>query len=340
MKRIALIAAACLCTALVFAGGKKETPESRGSSASGDADVKIGISKIVQHPALDATEQGIMDALNAAGINASFDLQNANGDVNTAAQISNKFKSDKVSVAVGIATPVAVSLANTIKDIPVAFSAVTDPVGAGLVTSLDKGEGNVTGLSDAIPTREHIEMFKDIANIKTLGYIYTSNEANSISALAIVEAACEEFGLTLVTQSISNSAEVKQAAQSIAKRIDAMYIATDNTVISALTSVADVCSTNGVALMSADPTSVEGLDFLVAWGFNYYKIGLATGRVVKEILIDKKAPGDIGTVFLTDPDDLELWLSLDSAKKLGITIPADLLETAAVTIEGGKKIVK
>src|SRR5574344_409392 len=138
MKKMAFAVMCCLCAALVLAGGKKES--------SVDGTIKIGISKIVQHPALDATEQGIQDAIKAAGINAAFDLQNANGDVNTASQIANKFKNDKVAVAVGIATPVAVSLANTIKDIPVVFSAVTDPVGAGLVTSLDRGEGNVTGL--------------------------------------------------------------------------------------------------------------------------------------------------------------------------------------------------
>ncbi len=92
-----------------------------------------------------------------------------------------------VDVAVGIATPVAIALANTIKDVPVVFGTVTDPLGAGLVTTLAHGEGNVTGMSDAIPTGEHIKMFKKVAGIKTLGYIYTSNEANSVSSLKLVK---------------------------------------------------------------------------------------------------------------------------------------------------------
>lgn len=333
MKKIAVIAMIFLCASLVFAGGKKDP--AAGSADPSDAVVKIGISKIVAHPALDATEQGIQDAIKAAGINASFDLQNANGDVNTAAQISNKFKSDKVAVAVGIATPVAVSLANTIKDVPVVFSAVTDPVGAGLVTSLDKGEGNVTGLSDAIPTREHIEMFKDIAKIKTLGYIYTSNEANSISALAIVEAACKEFGLTLVTQSISTSAEVKQAADAIVNRVDGIYLTTDNTVYSALNSIIQVFGKAKKPIFSGDVTAAMDGGCMIASGFNYYKAGLATGEIVVSIL-KGQAPSSIPVKFLTDPSESDLLFDLDAAAACGITIPSSYLGKANYIFEKGK----
>ncbi len=318
MKKIILFALVCLCSTVLFAQGA----------------VKIGISKIVQHPALDATEQGIMDAIKAAGINAVFDLQNANGDVNTAAQISNKFKSDKVAIAVGIATPVAISLVNTIKDVPVVFSAVTDPVGAGLVTSLSKGEKNVTGLSDAIPTREHIKMFKDIAKIKTLGYIYTSNEANSISSLAIVEAACKEFGLKLVTQSISTSAEVKQAADAIIKRVDGLYLTTDNTVYSALNSIIQVFNKAKKPVFSGDVTAAMAGGCMIASGFNYYKAGLATGDIVVAIL-KGKAPADIPVKFLTDPSESDLLFDLDAASACGITIPKEYLSKANYIFEKG-----
>lgn len=331
MKKMAFAVMCCLCAALVLAGGKKES--------SVDGTIKIGISKIVQHPALDATEQGIQDAIKAAGINAAFDLQNANGDVNTASQIANKFKNDKVAVAVGIATPVAVSLANTIKDIPVVFSAVTDPVGAGLVTSLDRGEGNVTGLSDAIPTREHIQMFKDIAKIKTLGYIYTSNEANSISALAIVEAACKEFGLTLVTQSISTSAEVKQAADAIINRVDGIYLTTDNTVYSALNSILQVFGRAKKPVFSGDVTAAMDGGCMIASGFNYYKAGLATGEMVVAIL-KGKAPSTIPVKFLTEPSESDLLFDLDAAAACGITIPESYLAKANYIFQNRKLIEK
>ena len=163
-----------------------------GCSSKKDGQIKIGIAKIIQHPALDDIEKGVMDVIKENKINAVFDLQNANGDPNTAVQIANQYKVKKVDVAVGIATPVAVALATTLKDIPVVFGTVTDPLGAGLVDTLEHGKNNVTGMSDAIPAVEHIKLFAKVTGIKKLGYIYTSNEANSVSSLELVKKGCEE----------------------------------------------------------------------------------------------------------------------------------------------------
>ena len=138
-----------LCAALVavlFTAGAVSAMGGADASASGKT-YKIGIAKIVQHQALDDIERGIMDVINESGIKASYDLQNANGDVNTAAQIASRYRDERVDVAVGIATPVAVALANTIKDVPVVFGTITDPVGAGLVSTTAHGERNVTGMS-------------------------------------------------------------------------------------------------------------------------------------------------------------------------------------------------
>jgi putative ABC transport system substrate-binding protein len=297
--------------------------------------ITIGIAKIVQHPALDAVEQGIMDAVKDAGINATYDQQNANGDVNTAAQIAAKYRDEKVNVAVGIATPVAVALANNIKDIPVVFGTVTDPVGAGLVSTVEHGENNVTGMSDAIPTEQHIAMFKEIAGLKTLGYIYTSNEANSISALELVKKGCEEAGIALVTQSITNSSEVKQAAETIVGRVDGIYLTTDNTVFSALASLVQVFGDAKKPVFSADVTGAEAGGCMIACGFNYYKAGRATGEMVVKILGGTK-PADLPVRFMTDPSDSDLLFDLDTAKKCGITIPAKYLDKANMIYENGK----
>ena len=156
MKLAKIIAALAACAAL-FGCAKKD---------SSSKTVKIGIAKIVQHPALDAVEKGVMDVVNENGFSAQYDLQNANGDVNTAAQIALKYKDERVNVAVGIATPVALALATSIKDIPIVFGTVTDPVGAGLVSSINKGENNVCGMSDAIPSEQHIALFKKVAGLK------------------------------------------------------------------------------------------------------------------------------------------------------------------------------
>ncbi|MBO4404424.1 MAG: ABC transporter substrate-binding protein [Treponema sp.] len=323
MKKIAgILLISLACVSALFAKDEKKT-------------VKIGIAKIVQHPALDAAEQGIKDAIESAGIKAEFDFQNANGDVNTASQIAAQFKDEKVDVAVGIATPIAIALANTLKNTPVVFGTVTDPVGAGLVKTVAHGEGNITGMSDELPSKEHIKLFKEIAGIKTLGYIYTSNEDNSLSSLDLVKAGCKEAGIKLVTQAISTSAEVKQAAEAIVNRCDGIYLTTDNTVFSALPSLVGVFNKAKKPIFSGDVTgAMEGGCFMAS-GFNYYKAGLATGEIVVQILNGKK-PSEIPVRFMTKPEDSDLLFDLDAAKACGIKIPDLYLKQASYIYEKGK----
>ena len=334
MKLVNKIVFSAIAAALLFG-----TLSCSKKSANSEKKVKIGIAKIVQHVALDSVEQGIVDYLKDNGIDAEYDLQNANGDVNTAAQIALKYKDENVDVAVGIATPVALALANSIKDIPVVFGTITDPLGAGLVTTLDHGEGNVTGMSDAIPTEQHIALFKEIAGIKTLGYIYTSSEANSVSSLELVKNACQKLGLNLVTQSIANSSEVKQAAETIVNRVDGIYLTTDNTVFSALSSLIQVFEKAKKPIFSGDVTGAMNGGCVIASGFNYYKAGRATGEMVLQILNGKK-PSELPVRFMTEPEDVDLLFDLDSAKNCGIEIPKKYLDTASMIFENGKLIQK
>ncbi|RKX84808.1 MAG: ABC transporter substrate-binding protein [Spirochaetes bacterium] len=318
MKKIGLISFAIFITLslTVFAAGQKE-----GKTV-------IGISKIVTHPALDAIEQGIQDELADEGFtDIEYDLQNANGEITTAASIATKFKTSGVTVAVGIATPTAQALRNTLKDIPVVYSAVTDPISAGIISSFDKGEHGVAGVSDLTPVKEQIMMLQRIAGIKRLGHIYSSGESNAVVLAEMAKKACKELGIEFVESTVTNSSEVKQAAQAIVNKVDGIYVSTDNTVVSALASLADVAMKAGVPIMSADPSSTEGSDVLISWGFDYYKVGRATGKVVGEIL-NGKSTEDMPTVFMTDPSDTNLVINLDVAKKLGITIPEDLLAIA------------
>lgn len=295
----------------------------------------IGISKIVSHPALDAVVKGIQDELAASKTVVEYDIQNANGDINTAASIANKFQAGKVAVAVGVATPTAQSLVNTLKGTPVVFSAVTDPVKAGLVSSLKKGEKNVTGVSDMTPVKQQIELLLKIKKVKKLGHVYTSSEENAVVLAAVVKQACKDLGIQYIETTVSKSAEVKQAVQSIIRRVDALYISTDNTVVSAMSAVADVAMKNKVPIMSADPSSAESYPVLAAWGFDYYKMGRVTGKMVNEILKGKK-PEQMPTRFMTKTEDIDLLINLDVAKKLGLTIPADILKSANKIVENGK----
>lgn len=322
MKKSVLLIGAVAC-GILLSGCKKQSG------------IKIGIAKIVQHAALDDVERGVMDAIKAAGIVADYDLQNANGDVNTANQIAVQFKDENVAVAVGIATPVAIALANTLKDIPVVFGTVTDPLKAGLVTTLEHGERNVTGMSDELPSVEHIKLFAKIAGLKTLGYIYTSNEDNSLSGLELVKKGCEEAGLQLVTQSISTSSEVKQAAEAIVDRVDGIYLTTDNTVFSALPSLVTVFNKAKKPIFSGDVTGAKDGGCFMASGFNYYKAGRATGEMVVQILNGAK-PSELPVLFMTRPEDSDLLFDLDAAANCGITVPAEYLEKATFIIKDGK----
>ncbi|MCH5288943.1 MAG: ABC transporter substrate-binding protein [Treponema sp.] len=321
MKRVIGLLAA----AVVLAGCSKQ---------AADGTKRIGIAKIVQHVALDDVERGIIDVIDEAGFAVTYDLQNANGDVNTAAQIAAKYKDERVDLAVGIATPVALALANTIKDIPIVFGTVTDPLSTGLVTTLDHGEGNVTGMSDYVDTGTQVALFKDVAGIKTLGYIYTSNEGNSISSLNLVQEACESLGLQLVTQAITNSSEVKAAAEAIVGRVDGIYLTTDNTVFSALASLVQVFGSAKKPIFSADVTGAQAGGILMASGFNYYKAGRATGEMCVQILNGAK-PSELPVRFMTEPSDSDLLLDLDAARNCGITFSEELLAQANMIFENG-----
>jgi putative tryptophan/tyrosine transport system substrate-binding protein len=327
MKKILSLAVPFLLVSLVLF--------STAFAAEAPKKVLIGVSKIVSHPALDAVVKGLQDELAAQKINAEYDLQNANGDINAAASIATKFQSEKVTLAVGVATPTSQSLVNTLKGIPIVFTAVTDPVKAGLVASLKKGDKNVTGVSDMTPVKQQIELLLKVKKIKRLGHIYTSSEENAVVLAGIVKQVCKELNIEFVETTVSKSSEVKQAVQAIIRRVDALYISTDNTVVSAMSAVTDVAMKAKVPIMSADPSSAENYPVLAAWGFDYYKMGRTTGKMVVEILKGKK-PEQIPTQFMTKTSDVDLLINLDVAKKLGLTFPKDIVKSANKVVQNGK----
>ena len=330
-KRLITTVLALICAAgLVFAGGASE--------AADDGVTKIGISKLMSHPALDSVEQGVQDYLNEADLPVEFELQNANGDISTAASIAQQFRTSGCDIVLGIATGTAQALANIFTDIPVVFAAVTDPVDAGLVSSWEgSADTNVCGVSDANPVEQQIQLLVDITGAQAIGNIYASGEANGVNLMEQAKAACEKIGVEFVEVAVSNSSEVRQAAQSIVNRVDAIYIATDNAVISALPAIDQVCSDAGIPLFSSDPSGVDGLECLISWGFDYYSLGLRTGQMIEEI-IGGADPGLLGSVVLDDPADFELWFNLDTAAKLGIEIPQEYLDSASVLIQDGQQV--
>ena len=314
MKRLAIAISILLMIIMPIAA--------EGANETGT--LRIGISKLLSHPALDSIEQGIKDYLAEAGIDAEIEVQNANGEISTAASIAQLFRTEGKDAVIGIATPTAQALANVFDDIPVIYSSVTDVEAAGL-----DNIPNVCGVSDQVPVKEHYDLIEEITGAERIGMVYTSGEANGISAMEQMKKVCEENGTELVTASVSNSSEVRMAALSIIDRVDAMYVAIDNTVVSAIVSMSDVCSDASIPLFSADVTSAEGTEVLLAGGFDYYASGRLTGGILERILNGESCE-EIGTVYLTD---LELYINLEVAEKLGLDIPQDILERAKYTIE-------
>ncbi|WP_304240264.1 ABC transporter substrate-binding protein [Gracilinema caldarium] len=335
LARLSLIAAGIMVLATLTACGASSSAGSGAGSGAAKKvsdEPKIGVAKIVAHPALDALEKGIVEEITAAFPRAKIDLQNANGEPATASQIAQKFKVDKVDVAVGIATPTAMALANVLTDIPVIYSAVTDPVAAGLVASYDKGGEHITGTSDLPPLEGQIDALLALApKAKRIGHIYNAGEANSVSTAAKAEAYVKSKGLEFVTATVTNSAEVSQALTSLVGRVDGIYLSTDNTVFSAISTVADICLKAKLPLVTADPSSAEQVPVLAAVGFNYYEMGKATGRIVVEVLKGKKT-ADIPTYFAKDPKEQALVINLDVAKQIGVTVPQDMVSRASLVI--------
>lgn len=327
-----LVALALLATLPLMAQGQGES----AAAPSGEKVYKIGVSKLLPHPALDKVEAGLQEYLATTDLKVTYDLQNANGDISTVNSIAQKFKSDKDDLVVGIATPSAQALANTFDDIPVVFSAVTDPDQAGLNTGL------VCGVSDMNSVEAQVGLLVKTTKAKTVGNVYCSSEANGVVQMEQAKAACEKLGVKFVAVAINNTSEVKQAVQSIIDRVDAVYIATDNNVISAFPAVDEVCDKAGKGVFASDPSVAPGSNFLIAWGCDYSAIGRATGKVIEQCLkgTDPRTIGQNGTVFMTDTKDIELWINLDQAKKLGITFDDETIKNATVVVQDGKQVAR
>ncbi len=299
----------------------------------------IGIAKLISHNSLNDAEKGIIDELNHQGIKANIQIQDANGDLGNTNAIANKFKSDKVNVAVGIATPITMALVNTLDKTPIVFTAVTDPLSAGFAVSATQGKPNITGVTDAIPIKEQLMEFKKLYDFKRLGVIYTSSEPNSLSMVKTTQKACDELGITLVLQAITAHSDLKQAAEGLANRVDAYYCFTDNTIATAMTALTDVAKQYHKPVFGGDITPTLQGGVVYALGFSYYEMGRMTGKLIIDILNGKKAD-ELPIISLTDNKFYNKLVDLDTAKYLGITISDELINEAKYIIKDGKLTTK
>ena len=294
--------------------------------------IKIGVAQIVSHPALDADEKGFEKKLAERGfkekVNVIYDRQNAQGDMATAQAIAQKFLDAKVDLIHSIATPTSQAVVKTIKNIPIVFSSVTDPVDAGIVPRTSppgtKTGTNVTGVSDRWPIYLQFEMYtKFVPKAKKWGTIYNAGDANSLVHIKEMKESAKKLGVELIEATISSSAETMQAAQSLAGKVQAINITSDNTAVSSFEAIVKVCNEKKIPLFAGDVGSVPR-GAIAAYGLDYFLIGLSAGAKAANILEGKK-PGDIPW----GPAEMfSLVVSEKAAKAQGVVIPPDLLKRA------------
>lgn len=291
---------------------------------------QISISQFVEHPALDAVLKGVQDYFKDNSIDVTYHIHNAQANMATANQIGHQILGEKPDLILAIATPTAQACAQALKKAPhmqktpLLFTAVTDPVSAGLVQNLEKPGANITGVSDMLPVAHHLAMVKSfLPKLKRLGFLYNAGEVNSKILVPLFQTEAGKMGIDLKEAAISKSSDVYQAVKSLVGQVDAVYIPTDNTVVSALESAIKVCEQNKLPLFNADVDSVKR-GSIAAMGFDYYRHGYQTGALAERIL-KGAAPGQTPVEF---QKNLQLHINTQAAEKMGVSVPAKLLEKA------------
>lgn len=323
-----LVATACGANNADNQGSNKSSTgaENVTNTDQGDKEVKkykIAVSQFVEHASLDAIYDGIIDALAEAGLkegeNLEIDYQNSQADFNNLTPITEKIVSGKPDLAVGIATPNAISLVDAIKDTPVVFAGVTDPLDAKLVPSLVAPGGNVTGASDTNPDAI-VQLMDFIAtelpDVKTVGIVINKSEQNAVVMADIAKEALDKHGIKVIEAAIANSSDIQTAAQSLVGRVDAIYITLDNTVVEGVDPIIDVANENDIPFFSADRDTVEKGAFATV-GFKYYDHGFEAGQIIADILLNGKNPGEIN---VSKPEKLDFIFNMSAAAEQGITV--------------------
>ncbi|MGD6833937.1 ABC transporter substrate binding protein [Sutcliffiella halmapala] len=295
------------------------------STSTGDKEKKqvvIGVTQIVEHPSLDAAFAGFKRALEENGYkegeNVKYDVQIAQGEMSNSQTIAGNFVADEVDLIFANSTPSAQSALQATKDIPIVFTSVTDPVGAELVESFDKPGDNITGTSDTHPDAlsSTVDFMTGEIGAKSIGVLYNAGEQNSVVQVEALKELVEAKGAKLVEASVSNSAEVKQATESFIGRVDAIYIPTDNTVVTAFQTVVGVANDEQIPLFAGELDSMK-LGAVAASGFSYEDLGYETGLMAVKILKGEKKASEIPVSY---PQNLKLVINTQAAEAQGVEV--------------------
>lgn len=295
----------------------------------------ISVSQFVEHPALDSVLRGMQDYLKEKNVDVTYTVHNAQANMGTATQIAQQMIGEKADLLVAIATPSAQTCAQALAKAPadlkrpLLFTAVTDPVAAGLVKDLQKPENGITGVSDLLPIEEHLRMVLAYkSNIKKLGLLYNAGEANSKATVAAIKALSGKLGFETVEATAGKTADVYQSVKSLVGRVDAVFVPTDNTIVSGLESVIKVGVQNKLPIFAADVDSVKR-GAVAAMGFDYYQHGRQTGAMAERILKGEK----VENMPVEFQKNLQLYINAGYSRQMGLEPPAAMLDKATKVYE-------
>ena len=317
---VALLSVVFILAACGGGGTDKEAdaPGDDNDSATATEKYKVGMTQIVEHPSLNAAAEGFKAALADAGLDVEYVEKNAQNDQSINTTIANDLVSSGVDLIFANSTPSAMAALVATQDIPIVFTSVTDAVGAELVASNESPGGNVTGTIDnhpeAIPAT--MKFMKEELGVKNVGMVFNAGEQNSRAQVTAVKEILEDMDMIVEEASAATSADVKQAAESLIGKVDAFYIITDNTVVTALESVIDVANSNELPLLVGEFDSVKR-GGLASYGFEFYDIGYEAGQMAVKILKGESKPADIPVQI---PQNLKFVMNKATADILGLDI--------------------
>ncbi|WP_097027050.1 ABC transporter substrate-binding protein [Clostridium peptidivorans] len=326
-KKKNLLLCSILCAITLLGTG---CTTSKPSSTSKSNVKKIGITQIIEHPALDASKNGFVKALSDKGFkdgeNLAIEFSSAQGDTATTQTIAQNFASQKKDLIFAISTPSAQAAFNATKDIPILITAVTDPVKAGLAKSLEKSETNVTGTSDFSDIKNQFDLIKELLpQAKRVGFIYNTSEANSEKQLEEAKKAAASFSYEIVPMGITSSNEIASALDALLSKVDVLYTPTDNLIASSMSLIVQKSTEKKIAVIGGEKAHVEN-GALATRGIDYYKLGYETGLMAVDVLNGKK-PSDMPIEHLKD---LEVAINEKTSKALGISIPSKLKDNSVI----------
>ncbi|AFR00770.1 ABC transporter substrate-binding protein [Streptococcus suis] len=332
MKNKNLLATIVALTVMVVAALFMTQKEQNNSSTSTEK-VKIGVLQFVTHDSLDEIYKGIKAGLEEGGYtttdNLEIDFMNAEGDQSQVQTMSKKLVDNGNELLIGIATPAAQGLANATTELPIIMGAVTDPVGANLVTDLKNPGGNITGVSDQTPVADAVSLIKEITpDAKTIGVLYSSNEDNSKIQVAEFKAAAEEAGYTVLEYAVASSNEIAATVEVASSKADVLFTPVDNTVASAFSTVVSVANKTKTPIFTSVEDMVEG-GGIASVTLSQYDLGVATGKMAAKIL-DGANPADTPVQIFNEGT---VVVNQKVAKELGITLSDDVISKASKVIE-------